>query len=288
MLVLAGAGYKAGMLTREVENLLRRADKVYVDTYTSPGASNILDYVKAIARSSVVAASRDDLEGGSQRIISEASRLLVVILVPGDPLIATTHVALLAEARRAGIEARYYPGVSGVCAAKAASMLHYYRFGRTVTVPGPWRGVKPYSLVAFIYSNLCAGLHTLALLDVRDDGLQLRPEEAAETIITYEREVAKELGLEPFLGELPALAVEAGGEGAHRVYGFNFLKDLARARLPEGVYSLVLPAELHPTEAWALEEIYKIKLKMDVYSAIDWDKVCSSIKHSPRGPSLPG
>lgn len=289
MLVLVGVGYKGGMATLEALEVLSRADKVYIDVYTNPRARELVSDVERVAPGKVVIADRRLLEEYAGRIIEESSKSVIAVVVAGDPLIATTHVALLAEAKKKGIEVRYYPGVSGVCAAKAASLLHYYRFGRTVTVPGPWRGVKAYSLVEFVYSNLCNGLHTAALLDVDENsGEQLSPGEAASILMSLEREVAGEAGFPPSLGLLPALLVEAGAHGSHRVLGYSSLEDLARRGAPGGVYTMVIPAEPHPTEAWAISEVYGFEIPLEAYKKVEWDKICRFLRPSPRGAYILG
>jgi diphthine synthase len=288
LLALAGSGPYPGAMTQEVTRLLSKASKVYVDTYTNPQSRWLVEEARRVAEGEVVEAARETLEEGARTVVEEARTRLVVVLVPGDPLIATTHVALLAEARRAGVEARYYPGVSGVCAAKAASLLHYYRFGRTVTVPGPWRGVKAHSVVEAVYSNLCVGLHTLLLLDVDSGGRQLAPGEASRIILEAEEELASATGMTPSLGRLPAIAVSVGPEGDHRVHAFKRLSDLELLDDAGGrVYSLIIPARLHPTEAWALKEVYGVEVEGgEEYARAE--KACSLLEFSSRGASFRG
>ena len=287
--MLVGVGYKGGMASLEAVEILSRADKVYIDVYTNPGAKELVKEIERIAPGRVFVADRVLLEEGAGRIVDEASKGIVAVVSAGDPLIATTHVALLVEARRRGVEARYYPGVSGVCAAKAASLLHYYRFGRTITVPGPWRMVKAYSLVEFVYANLCSGLHTAALLDVDEkEGRQLSPRDAASILIELEKEVAREAGFTPFLNTLPVMLVEAGAQGVHRVLGYKSLEDLASKGAPKGVYTMVLPAEPHPTELWAVREVYGFEVPVEAYRRVEWDKICSVLKPSPRGAYIIG
>ena len=284
MLVLVGVGYKGRMATLEAVEVLSRADRIYVDVYTNPGAKELVEEIKRIASGRVIMADRGLLEENAGRIVEEASKSIVAVVSAGDPLIATTHVTLLVEARRRGIEARYYPGVSGVCAAKAASLLHYYRFGRTITIPGPWRGVKAYSLIEFIYANLCSGLHTTALLDVDErEGSQLSPRDAALTLTRLEEEVAREAGFTPFLNTLPVILVEAGAQGAHRVFGYSSLEVLASRGAPKGVYTMIVPAEPHPTELWAVREVHGFEIPVEAYRRVEWDKICGFLKPSPKG-----
>lgn len=284
-LYLAGAGYHPWAMTVEVIEVLRRADVVYVDTYTMPGADWVLDKARSLSSGRVLAAGRSTLEEGSKGIIKESRGAEVVILVPGDPLVATTHSSILAEAAEAGVEVRVYPGVSGVCASKAVSLLHYYRFGRTVTVPGPWRHVKAYSLVEAVYANLCVGLHTLLLLDVVEGGRgQLSPGEAAREIEALDEALASEAGYEPVLGRLPVIVVSAGVGGSHEVIPLATLTE-ARGRAWRGVYSMIVPAELHPSEEWVLKAVHGFQgYDRQAYRLAE--KVCGLLRLSTRGASI--
>jgi len=286
-LLLVGGGYAEGLQTVEALDALRAAEKVYVDTYTVPGSRWLLALARRVSGGAVVEARRSVLEEGSRVIVEEALSSVVAVLVAGDPLIATTHASLLAEAARAGAEVRVLPGVSGVCAAKSVSLLHYYRFGRTVTVPGPWRGVKAYSVVEALYGNMCVGLHTMLLLDVAEGGsAQLSPGEALRSILRHEAELAAEAGFEPSLEGLPALIVSAGARGDHYVAAHSSVGEALQASHPEGrVYSVIVPAEPHPSEEWVLREVHGFKgYERGAYERAS--RVCSLLEYSPRGVSI--
>ncbi|MEB3851910.1 MAG: diphthine synthase [Desulfurococcales archaeon] len=257
-LILAGAGVYPGSVTSEVAGLVASADRVYVDTYTMPGADWLLAWARRVAGERVAPASREALEARAREVVEEARRGTVVVLVPGDPLIATTHVSLLVEAAGRGVEWRVAPGVSGAVSAKVLSGLQYYRFGRTVTIPGPWRGVRAVSVVSQIYGNLCVGLHTLALLDVSEDGSQLPPAAGAGTLVELEGELARDMGVEE--GVLPGLlaaVVERAGTPEARAY-WGTLGGIASGGGSRAPSSIVVAGIVHPTEADVLEGLYGV------------------------------
>ncbi|MEM1758805.1 MAG: diphthine synthase [Acidilobaceae archaeon] len=259
-LILAGCGLHPGSFTRDLLEALEDADTIYVETYTMPSSSWVLHALNKWI-SKVRITSRKLVEENSRLLIEEAKSRLIVVLSTGDPLIATTHQALLAEAISAGVEVRYIPGVSGVCIAKAFSGLQYYRFGRTTTIPGPWRGFKPYSILAFIYGNLCIDLHTLLLLDISDDGTQLKPQEGARTIIEVEVEAESVIGYKGTLRNTPALVLEATGTPQGRIIPFNSLEELMSSNLHiREPSSIAIPAPLNKTEKWILEALSRSKL----------------------------
>ncbi len=258
VLVLAGAGVYPGSVSAEVSGLVAGADRVYVDTYTMPGSGWLLAWARRVAGDRVVEAGRDLLESRSSMVVEEARTSTVVVLVPGDPLIATTHVSLLAEAAARGVEWRVAPGISGVVASKAVSGLQYYRFGRTITIPGPWRGVRAVSVVSQLYGNLCVGLHTLLLLDVRGDGSQLPPGEGASALLSLEEGLASEMGFEPVLPGLLAAAVERAGTPEARVFWASLEELAGSGREWLEPSSLVVPGLIHGSESDVLSQLYRV------------------------------
>lgn len=260
-LFIAGCGVYEGSLTRELVEVLDLADTIYVDLYTMPDPGWVLEILRPWS-GKVKIANRRLLEEGSHSIVREGIEKNVVILSAGDPLIATTHQSLVAEAVLAGVQVRYVPGISGVCVAKAYSGLSYYRFGRTATVPGQWRGVKPYSVIATIYANLCTESHTLLLLDVSDEGTQLSPREAALRLLGTEGEILSNLNVKPILDNTPVIVVERAGAPDARILVYDSLVELSKTevafRTPS---SLVVPAPLNPVELWILESRLGLKLK---------------------------
>ncbi|MEM1851565.1 MAG: diphthine synthase [Acidilobaceae archaeon] len=260
MLVLAGAGLSPHGITSEVIQLLKQADKVYVDTYTSPKSHWVYELALRHNERSEIA-SRKTLEDESSKIIEEAREKTIVILSPGDPLVATAHQALLAEAQSRGIEVRYVPGVSGVTTAKTFSGLSYYRFGRTVTAPGPWRGAGFSSVLLTVYGNLCIDAHTLVLLDISDEGEMIRPSSAMENLLKYERELSETLGIRLIAYETPVILVVAAGRDTGKVLLFDSpIKLIASKGLSDEPSSIIIPAPLSGTESWILEMRIKKKL----------------------------
>ncbi len=259
-LALAGYGVHKGSFTLEFFEALNSADVVYVEFYTMPSSNWVLEALRPWSHK-VRVVSRKGLEEGSAGIVEEAVSRFVVVVSPGDPLIATTHHTLLAESRVRGVEARYIPGVSGVCSAKAYSGLSYYRFGRTVTIPGPWRGVKPYTSILTIYGNLCIDAHTLLLLDVADDGVQLDPRDAAKILLDIEEIISRELSLKGIVKDTPAIIVGGAGTPEPEVLIYESLADIpAESRTLKQPSSIIMPAPLSPIEKWLIETMHSKKL----------------------------
>ncbi len=267
-LVIAGGGIAPGYQGRTLVNAIIAADKIYVDTYTSPASDWLIEWARGIAGNRVLLASRRDLEDKSWKIIEEAKSRNILILVAGDPLIATTHKALIAEATRYNVRVKIIPGVSGVCASKSISLLDYYKFGRTITIPGPWRNVEAYSIIYYIAKNACIKLHTLALLDFYE-GRQLQPSESARILLSLE----EKLGVD-FLGDTSILVIERAGMEDGRVTLYDSLSELAEdKRIMAVPSSLILPGSLSEIERDILEAVHH----RDPGYGINAERACKAV-----------
>ena len=82
----------------------KNADTVYAEFYTSimPGLS--MDRLRHLVGKEIEILTRKDLEENAERtIISKAEKKRVALLIPGDPMSATTHVGILLSAQKHGI-----------------------------------------------------------------------------------------------------------------------------------------------------------------------------------------
>ncbi len=212
-LYIVGAGLSADYLTRRAIEILALAEKVYIDTYTSIAPGVTRDLVARVNPwAEVVEASRRILEDESWRIVEEASRKHVVILVPGDPFTATTHVAIAVEARRRGVRVEVVPGIPGPYTAALIVGLQSYRIGKMVTLTYPEPGYKPYSTIETIWSNYERNLHTIVLLDLRlDEDKAMKVDEAVRILVNLENEVSRVEGRRPIIAEAYMVGIARAG-----------------------------------------------------------------------------
>lgn len=165
-LALVGLGlYDEEGITLRGLRELEEADFVFSESYTS---SLIPDSVQRLADrtgKTVTQLGRSDVED-AMMILNKAAESRVVLLVPGDPMTATTHVDLRIRANKRGIDTVVVNGVSALTAVPGLLGLQHYKFGRTTTVPFPAEGYSPTSPYEVVRENLERGLHTLVLLDI--------------------------------------------------------------------------------------------------------------------------
>lgn len=185
-LYLVGMGLSYKYLTLEALEAIAKADRVFVDTYT--GQVDLEGLEKVLAKS-FVKVSRRELEEGSGRVILELLEegKRVVLLVPGDPLVATTHVTLLLEAHARGFRFHVIPGVSIVPTALSMSELMVYKMGKIATVVYPKDGIVYEYAYDVIKANDSLNLHTLLLLEYDGEkGIAMRASEAIEILKSIE------------------------------------------------------------------------------------------------------
>ncbi len=161
MLILASLGVGEREIPMKTIELARESDVLLLEAYTTELLVSKEELERLIGRE-IREVKRQELEEESEKIIELAKEKRVCILVGGDALTATTHVSLLLEAKKRGIETKVVHG-SSIYTAICETGLQIYKFGRTVTLPKD-RIVK--SVYDNIKENKERGLHTLVLLDI--------------------------------------------------------------------------------------------------------------------------
>ncbi len=168
-LVFVGLGLndEKGISLRGLEET-KNAESVFIELYTSFMPEFSLPHFQASIRKKITLVSRHNLEEENGALVLDAAkRSKAVLLVPGDPFVATTHIALRIEAEKSGIRTRLVHSASIVSAIIGLSGLHSYKFGKTVTVPFRENfSETPYNVIS---QNKKLGLHTLCLLDLKVD-----------------------------------------------------------------------------------------------------------------------
>jgi diphthine synthase len=240
MLYLIGLGVwnEKDISLRGIE-ICRQADSVYCELYTSHWGGN-LERLGKLIRKKVKLLERKDVEEGSGKLLKEATSKDVVLLVPGDPLVATTHVHLILEAKRKGIPVEIVHS-SSIYTTVARTGLQIYKFGKTGTVITPRKGYESKGFYDVLRENLSKGMHTLLLLD-RDMGTR----KGLEILSKIEGGKRKKL----LRGKKIVMCSRLSSEHERIVYGR--FEDLTRIDLPEpGV--IIVPGKLHFLEKEFLE-----------------------------------
>lgn len=249
MLLIVGLGlFGFGGISLRGLEAAKGAEKVFLEAYTSPTEIDIEELQRILGRE-VSVLKREDIEE-RDIVLREAEESDVALLCPGDPLIATTHISLIIEARKRDIETRIFHAASIYTAAMGESGLHIYKFGRTATLPitGDF---LPFSVYDCLAENVERGLHTILLLEhdvERGEFLSVR--DALGMLLRMEGEKKKGI-----VKEDQTVIVLSGLESGKDIKVAATIRELARMEFPPLPTALIVPGKIHFMEREALDMI---------------------------------
>ena len=222
----------------------RRSEAVYVEFYTNPMNGLDLRRLETLVGKKIQILDRAKLEDDRGReIIKTAHDRSVVLLVPGDPMIATTHISLRLWFAKQGIRSRIIHAASIMSAICGGTGLQSYKFGKAITIP--YDGLLPPSVIDTISDNRSRGLHTLLLLDVKADrDKQLTIPQAIEKIARARTD----------MNEMLVVGAARIGARDEKVKAAK-MRRLVREDFGETPHSMVAVGKLHFVEAEALKVI---------------------------------
>lgn len=166
MLILIGMGlWDEKDISIKGLQLAKEADEVFIEFYTSRLIGTSLKKIEEMLGREIHVLKRSDLEENSRIIIERAAEKDIAILIPGDPLIATTHSAIKLEAANLGVKVRVVHNASIITAVCGLTGLQNYRFGKSASVSYP-HGKISRATLDVIRDNLSINAHTLLFLDL--------------------------------------------------------------------------------------------------------------------------
>jgi len=228
--------------------LIREADTVYLEQFTSPiGGADLLK-IKKDAGGEFRIARRWMVEDGRE-ILKNAKRGKVALVSYGDPYAATTHIELRTRAIREKIRTGTVHGSSAIASVIGECGLHHYKIGRLATVMGdPKSATTPYYVT---YRNLIEGNHTVLLLEYdQDRDFFLDPGDALSCLLDAEKEQRRcVVGPDTFA----IVASRIGLRGQRIVSGR--VSRLQNADLGRPPHTIVIPGRMHFTETDALRAL---------------------------------
>lgn len=239
MLTLIGLGiWNWNDLSVRALGELKKCDVVFAEEYTSRMADDTIAKLAKKINKKIIVLGREEVESGKQ-ILAEAAKKKVALLTPGDPMIATTHVSLVLEAKKRKIQTQIIHASSIFTSAIGEAGLQIYKFGKTVTLP-KWReNYKPTSTYDVVLENKARGLHTLLLLDI-DEG---KPMELNEALAIMEKmEEEKKLGV--FADDAQVVVLSRIGSGEQKVAYAQLIK-LKTKKFGRPPYALIIPGSMH-------------------------------------------
>jgi diphthine synthase len=239
---------------------IKSADVVFAEFYTSLMPHLSVKKLEELIGKRMNVISRQVLEEESGKpLLKEAKKWKVAFLVPGDPLMATTHVDLRIRAERQGIRTRVIHGASIVSATMGLSGLQNYKFGKSVTIPFPQKNVISETPYKTILENQAMNLHTLCLLDMKaEEKRYMTIKEGLQLLLTVEKEKEKNLIT------LNTLIVGIARAGSTKpIVKAGYLREVIDFEFGEPPHTLVFPSRLHFMEAEALITLAKAPKRIE-------------------------
>jgi len=244
MLYFIGIGISNDDISIKAIEKIKECEKVYYDCYTSFVDKEYIKKIESLTAKRIFPLKREELEGKS-KIVEEAKTKNIALLVGGESLIATTHHSIVLDLLKEKIPFEIIHSSSAISSAISESFLQVYKFGRIVTIPFWKEDYKPLSFYDYAFQNSNLGLHTLFLLDIKEEKGELKFMSVNEAIsILRMAEKERKKGL--IKDSTKIIVISSIGKENIKVYGE--LKDIEKRNIQSFPSVIILPGKLHFVE----------------------------------------
>jgi diphthine synthase len=252
MLFLVGIGLSEKDISLRAVEVCRKCE-LFIDRYTSAVDDKRVEALEKTLGKRIRTLSRKEMEEDVKMLVSKSCSDNIAVLVGGDPLMATTHKILLMEAKRQGIGVGIVHSTSILSAAIGESGLDFYRFGQVTTVPKWSEHYKPVSFYETLAKNRTNGLHSLLLLDYKQEtGSSISVKEAVETL-----ERAEEKYKYGIIKDNTKILV-LNNISSERSESVLTSISMAKAMVVSGMSVIIIPAEMLDLEKEAVASMCKV------------------------------
>jgi diphthine synthase len=235
MLYIIGLGLNEKSVSQNGIEAIKKCKKVYLDNYTVNFPYSEKDLEKNIQKE-IISANRELIE--SNKLIEEAKREDICLLVYGSPLTATTHISLIQEAEKNKVEYEIIYNAS-IFDAIAETGLQIYKFGKITSMPKWQENFTPTSFMEVVKQNSEIEAHSLILIDI---GLELKD------AIKELEESAKNYSL-----KLDKIVVCSSLGTQYKKIIYEKIENLKDKEIKKP-YCIIIPSKLHFVEQEVLEK----------------------------------
>ncbi|MFH1310814.1 MAG: diphthine synthase [Nanoarchaeota archaeon] len=158
MLYLIGLGLNEKGISQQSLEVLKKCKKIYLENYTVDFPYSF-EKLEEVIKKKIISADRGFVE--SLKFLDEAKKIDIALLVYGSPLVATTHVSILEEAEKQGINLKVFHNAS-ILDAIGETGLQIYKFGKITSMPS----FEADSYMNIVKQNLSIEAHSLILIDI--------------------------------------------------------------------------------------------------------------------------
>ena len=227
---------------------IKKSDIVFAEFYTAILAGTIKEKLENLYSKELIILNRQDVEE-KEILLKEEKIKNVAFLTAGDSLNATTHIEILLQAKKLGIKTKIIHGTSIITAASGLLGLQAYKFGKITTVPFVEENYFPTSPYLTIEKNKKMGLHSLVLLDIKNDKY-MTANTGINTLLKMEDKERKSVITNQ---TLICVVARAGSEKNKIKAGYP--KSLINEDFGGPMHCLVIPGDLHFMEEEAINMI---------------------------------
>lgn len=236
MLYIIGLGLNVDGISTFGLECARKCKRVYLENYTVDFPYSTGELAQVIDKK-IIPADREMVE--SLKLVDEAKKMDVALLVYGSPLTATTHITLIQEAKRLRIKYKIIYNAS-VLDAVAQTGLQLYKFGKVASMPEWKKSYEPDSFMEIVKENMSIKAHSLILID---PGLEFK-----DAFMQLEK------ALEKYNIKPKSLVVCSALGTKHSKILYKFLEELREIEDIKHPYCIIIPGKLHFMESEVLEE----------------------------------
>lgn len=221
---------------------VKKCKYLYLENYTSVLQCNKEDLEKLYGKK-IQLADRKFVEEANV-LYEQAKKEDVALLIIGDPLMATTHVEILLEAKKRNIPVNVIHNAS-VFSAVGLTGLQLYKFGKTTSIPLENKNVEtPYDVLKINRKN---GMHTLLLLDLQEEKSLTIPE-ALHYLLRIEKKRKENII------DGNTLCMGCARLGSDNIIKYGTIQQLLKENFGKPPYCLIVPGDLHFKEEEYLEQ----------------------------------
>ena len=225
---------------------VKKCNYLFLENYTSK-LSIPLEKLEEFYEKKIFLANRELVEKRADEILNKALEKNIGFLVIGDVFSATTHVDLYLRAKEKKLEIKVVHNTSIINAISIVG-LELYKYGRITSMPyfeDSFQPESPYDVIKMNKDNV---LHTLILLDIKENR-NMTVNQALKQLLEIEekrkegvvKETAKVIG-----------CARIGNDNQLIKYGA--IKDLLKFDFGKPLHCLIIPGKLHFME----EEMLKL------------------------------
>lgn len=235
MLYLIGLGLNEKGITLEGLEAIKKCKRVYLESYTVDFPYSVSKLEKVIKKN-IVKLGRKDVE--SDKLVKEAKKENIALLVYGSPIFATTHISLLMDCDKSKVKTSIIYSAS-VFDAIAQTGLQLYKFGKIVSMPKWEKNFEPDSFLDSVKQNYSINTHSLILVDIGfpfNKALEQLEKAALKRGVKLEK----------------ILVCSAMGTADAKMY-YGDIKEL-KSKKVDAPYCFIIPGEMHFIEKESVEK----------------------------------